>query len=248
MSIVPPTESPTGDPGRRRAIIIVASLVAVMALIVGAAIVFSDSPRTPSSPIAEGEFGSDAGGDEEPNGSGQADDPEDATEPPGEDTALLAEEPEEEEPAEEASSADGTQLVDLDGVCEVELAADELRPDPRPWNLDPCTAAPIDLDDGAVWIIVLASLSGDEQDEAGARETAEDRGFGDRLLWSDHYPSLNPGWWVAFDGPFTTEDEAVQAADERGGGAYPRRLEDDTSPRYCLDECLEAAEDAANGG
>ena len=73
-----------------------------------------------------------------------------------------------------------------------------------------------------------------------ARERAD--GAGRDLLWSSHYPSLNPDLWVLFDGPFDDEDAATDAADAIGGGSYPRVLSDDDGDRYCI------ADDGCVGG
>ena len=68
-----------------------------------------------------------------------------------------------------------------------------------------------------------------EPDEATARATADElteSGFDSGVLHSDDYSSLNPGFWVAYVGPYddvTAADAAV--ADLAGAGytaAYPR--------------------------
>jgi UDP-N-acetylmuramoyl-L-alanyl-D-glutamate--2,6-diaminopimelate ligase len=114
-------------------------------------------------------------------------------------------------------------------VCSVEVSAAEVEASEtplRPWQFDECERAPVDLDGGVErWIVVIASVDGDLSEDQ-ALQRAEDRGDY-RLLWSSHYPSLNPGWWVVFDGPFSSEDDAAQAADSAGGGAYLRVLTDE---------------------
>jgi hypothetical protein len=51
------------------------------------------------------------------------------------------------------------------------------------------------------------------------------------VLRSDNYASLNPGYWVAFSGQYTTADEAGRAAERLRGqgfaGAYPRHVSDE---------------------
>lgn len=126
----------------------------------------------------------------------------------------------------------GTTRIDLDGVCTVEVDAEDLDDPVRPWHFDECTSAPIALDDEQRWIVVVASLSGDEHDETSARDRAADQGFAGNVLWSTHYPSLNPGLWVVYDGPFPDQDVAAAAAEEIGGGAYVRALADEDGDRY----------------
>ena len=140
---------------------------------------------------------------------------------------------------EEPVESDAVEL-DFDGVCTVEVDAEDVD-DPRPWHFDECTSAPIALADGDErWVVVIASLGEDSYDEAAARERAAEEGFDDNLLWSSHYPSLNPGLWVVFDGPFGDQEEARSAAADIGGGSYPRVLSDDNDDRYCVaaDGCV----------
>lgn len=128
------------------------------------------------------------------------------------------------------------RTVDFDGRCTVELDAVDADRPLRPWQFDECDGAPVDLDGGdGRWIVVIASMDG-EMEQAQARSRTEDHGAGYGLLWSTHYPSLNPGWWVVFDGPFSEEDAATDVADSIGGGAYPRLLSDDEGDRYCIAE------------
>jgi stage II sporulation protein D len=65
------------------------------------------------------------------------------------------------------------------------------------------------------WIVVLAS------DPSGASARAHARELGAKVLRSDDYPSLNPGYWVVYRGPYATRAAAANAAT---GGAYVRRL------------------------
>jgi hypothetical protein len=68
-----------------------------------------------------------------------------------------------------------------------------------------------------------------EPDEATARATADELtegGFDSGVLQSDDYGSLNPGFWVAYVGPYDDVAGAEGAVDElKGAGygaAYPR--------------------------
>lgn len=222
------------DPDRRRAVFIVVGLAVTMVLIVGAAIILSDGPNLPGLTAAP-----TSSEDDEGSASRPADPPETSNEPSGEP-------PVEEQLLEDLDAEDEpvslTQRLDLDGACEIEVTHEQVRPDPRPWRFSECVGAPIDVDAGRVWIVVLASLSGEENLYTQAQSQARRYGSAQGLLWSTHYPSLNPGWWVVYDGPFETEDEAIHAANQQVN-AYPRLLEDDLTPRYCLDECLARSSD-----
>lgn len=128
--------------------------------------------------------------------------------------------------------ADGPVVVDFDGVCEVEVAADAQVEDLRPWQFPECERAPVAVSGAASsWIVVLASLSGDDFSEADALRRLEQDPDGRHLLWSSHYPSLNPDLWVVAAGPFADEDVATRTAERIGG--YPRELSDDPDARYC---------------
>ena len=68
-----------------------------------------------------------------------------------------------------------------------------------------------------------------EADEAAARATADElteAGFASGVLHSDDYSSLNPGFWVAYVGPYADVGGANAAVAELAGagytGAYPR--------------------------
>jgi hypothetical protein len=68
-----------------------------------------------------------------------------------------------------------------------------------------------------------------EADEATARATADElteSGFDSGVLHSDDYTSLNPGFWVAYVGPFDDVAGAQTAVSELEGAgytaAYPR--------------------------
>ena len=73
-----------------------------------------------------------------------------------------------------------------------------------------------------------------EADEATARATADElteSGFDSGVLHSDDYTSLNPGFWVAYVGPFDDVAGAQTAVSELEGAgytaAYPRCIGSD---------------------
>ena len=79
------------------------------------------------------------------------------------------------------------------------------------------STAPADVEDGPLpspsWVLVVSS----EGDEARAREVAEvvaAAGHAAGVLRSDDHPSLNPGFWVAYAGPYADADAARAARDE----------------------------------
>jgi hypothetical protein len=218
------------DRGQRHAIIALAVLFLAAAGVVGAAILFTASPSP--SPV-DGIAGTttEAPTDDLPEQPAIGDPPAGDE---GEDEVDTQAEAEVEDPVEED---DETVVIDFDGVCTVEVRSDDLD-DLRPWRFDECTAAPIALADAddERWIVVVASLGTDEFDEPAARERAEEHDLAGNILWSSHYPSLNPNFWVVFDGPFADQSQAEDAAGELGGNAYPRLLTDDDDDRYCRAE------------
>ncbi len=64
------------------------------------------------------------------------------------------------------------------------------------------------------WIMALASLETPEQAD---RYLAELEGIDDgRILLSDDWPSLRPGFWVVYAGPFATGEEVLARCRELG--------------------------------
>ena len=178
-----------------------------------------DPGATPSEPGA-GEAGA-AAPEEEPGGQARADDGA----------------------ADDGADDDGEgsrATVDLGGGCVVEVPDDAPVDQLRPWQFEECDRAPIALAGSEErWVAVIESLSAEDFSEDEALErlgTDEDR----LLLWSSHYPSLNPGLWVIVEGPFEDQESATETARRIGGGTYPRALTDDDGDRYCVaaDGCV----------
>jgi hypothetical protein len=116
------------------------------------------------------------------------------------------------------------QVVDLDGQCRVEVDAAEPRA-PRAWEHPECEHAPLDPSrHDERWIVVVASYSSADSAQREARQWADRAGHDPQLLWSSHYPSLNPDLWVVYEGPYAHRHAATAAASELGTGAYVRRL------------------------
>jgi hypothetical protein len=77
------------------------------------------------------------------------------------------------------------------------------------------------------WTVIVAS----DRTESGAQSAAsrlQSQGQPGGVLWSSDHPPLNPGYWVAFSGTFTTRSEALSHARALVGnwpGAYPRQVD-----------------------
>ncbi len=79
----------------------------------------------------------------------------------------------------------------------------------------------------AGWTTIVAS----DSTESGARSAADrlqSQGQPGGVLWSSDHPPLNPGYWVAFSGTFTTRGEALSHAQSLVSsfpGVYPRQVD-----------------------
>ena len=79
--------------------------------------------------------------------------------------------------------------------------------------------------DVSAYTVILASERNRAAAEAAAERAPE--GASPGILRSDDYASLEPGYWVAFLGRYTTGTEAQQAAERLQGQGFP-----DAYPRY----------------
>jgi len=86
-------------------------------------------------------------------------------------------------------------------------------------------ATPADELPTPAWIVVVAS-KGAEAEAQEAAEAVAAHGHPAGVLRSDDYPSLAPGFWVAYAGPYDARrqaEAALDALDEAGvDGAYVR--------------------------
>ncbi len=133
-------------------------------------------------------------------------------------------------------------LVVIDGVCTVELAGTERDPSPlRAWEFADCAYAPVPLEEQSErWIVVRASMRSGDFDAQAAEQRARDLEVDGGVLWSSHYPSLNPDLWVVYEGPFPDAEAARGAAEAVDGEAYARALTTDDDDRFCIadDGCV----------
>lgn len=221
---------------RRRATIGLAVLALAALVVVASAILFTGNNDVAVDDLpGAGEQTPPTGGtDEAPSDEPLESDPTTPSDAPEDGSDEDDASSEDQRSGDEEDAGEAPVELDFDGVCTVEVDADEVD-DPRPWDFDECTSAPIALDGAEErWIVVVASLSEGSYDEAAARERAASEGFDGNLLWSSHYPSLNPDLWVVYDGPYADQEEARAAAEDIGGGSYPRVLSDDDDDRYCV--------------
>jgi hypothetical protein len=225
---------------QRRAILVIGGLLLVsfFAWFVLGLVTSDPEPRepsvlggpAPSSPPPRA--GEEPAADADADGADEADQTDDADDADG---TEAAQDDAGDEPADVATDR---VTIDFDGVCSVEVDPDEQTTSPRPWHFEDCARAPIELRGTQTrWIVVLDSLAASDFTEAEALDRASDD---QQVLWSSHYPSLNPDIWVVADGPFDDRDAAIEAAERLGGGAYARELSDDEGDRYCVaaDGCV----------
>jgi hypothetical protein len=168
--------------------------------------------------LEEPESSTPAGDGSEPNSGPESQDPSNTTTEP----------------------VDPLLTINFDGVCDAQVPRSIAEAGGvRPWNVG-CATAPVSLEFGPRWIIVVASLNGADTTESDARDRAASVGLSGKVLWSSHYPSLNPNLWVVYDGPYLDEATARASAQRRGADSYARTLSDSEGDRYCLaaDGCV----------
>jgi ferredoxin-like protein FixX len=114
---------------------------------------------------------------------------------------------------------------------------DDVAATPSPATPAPTDAAPSGWPPGkSAFTVVLASMT-TEAEANDKLEKAKAAGItGAAVLHSDDFPTLNPGYWVVFDGQYDSIDQAQsQAAADRGKGefsdAYPRFVSKDPNAK-----------------
>jgi hypothetical protein len=103
------------------------------------------------------------------------------------------------------------------------------------------TPAPTDASTGwppgkSAFTVVLASMTTKAEAEDKLAKAKAAGISGAAILQSDDFPTLNPGYWVVFDGQYDSVDQAqTQAASDRGKGefsdAYPRFVSKDPNAK-----------------
>jgi hypothetical protein len=88
----------------------------------------------------------------------------------------------------------------------------------------------------SAFTVVLASMPNKADAEAKLAKAKAAGITGAAMLHSDDFPTLNPGYWVVFDGQYDSIDQAQgQAASDRGKGefsdAYPRFVSKDPNAK-----------------
>jgi hypothetical protein len=181
----------------------------------------------------------DTSTDREPDtsrGTSGSDDAEPDSEPDAEPDSEPDTEPDSEPPDPELAT------VTIDEVCTVEVSASERDAAPlRAWEYPDCVYAPVPVEERRErWIVVRASMGAGDFDARAAEERAKDLGVEGGVLWSSHYPSLNPNLWVVYEGPFPDAEAAREAAESVDGEAYARALTTDDDDRFCIaaDGCV----------
>jgi hypothetical protein len=144
---------------------------------------------------------------------------------------------------DEAAGDDAATPVTIDEICTVEVSETERRDgsDLRAWEYPDCAYAPVPIEERRErWIVVRASMGANDFDAGEAEQRATDLGVDGGVLWSSHYPSLNPDLWVVYEGPFADRSAARDAADAVSGEAYARALTVDEDDRFCIaaDGCV----------
>lgn len=86
----------------------------------------------------------------------------------------------------------------------------------------------------SAWAVIIASKDQTQFGEADARAIADQAAAAGVLqtgvLDSSAYPSLNPGYWAVYSGPYTTKEEAEQAAAGIRTQGYPEAYAREVTP------------------
>jgi hypothetical protein len=83
------------------------------------------------------------------------------------------------------------------------------------------TTAPVATGELAspTWIVVITS-EGDEAAATASAQRAADAGYPTGVLRSDDYPSLRPGFWVAYAGPYSDQAAAEAGSAELAADGF----------------------------
>lgn len=151
------------------------------------------------------------------------------------------------EPADDGAVTTATDTAPTDTAPTGTVPTDTMPTDTMPTDTMPTDTMPTDTvptDTGAAtgdwpagltgWAVIIASKDQVEFTEADARVIADEATAAGVLqtgvLDSSAYPSLNPGYWAVYSGPYTTQDEAEQAAANIRTQGYPEAYAREVAP------------------
>lgn len=129
-----------------------------------------------------------------------------------------------------------TDTVPTDTMPTETIPTDTVPTDTMPTDTMPTeTTAAGDWPAGQTgWAVILASKSQSQFQESDARTIADEASAAGvqnvGVLDSSQFPSLNPGYWAVFSGPYTTKDEAQAAAATIQGQGYPEAYPREVQP------------------
>ncbi|MEO7428904.1 MAG: SPOR domain-containing protein [Acidimicrobiales bacterium] len=125
-----------------------------------------------------------------------------------------------------ASFAAGLQLLD-DGQADPPPPLDSAEATDTttvsaavPTTTAPTTTAPAGRLASPSWVTIVASESSRSLAEQAASPVA-DAGYPSGVLHTDDYPSLKPGLWAAYAGPYNDARTANAAIDKLAGDGFP---------------------------
>ena len=137
---------------------------------------------------------------------------------------------------ETAPPPTSTETVPTDTVPTDTMPTDTVPTDTMPTDTMPTdTAAGGDWPAGQTgWAVILASKSQSQFQESDAQTIADQASSAGvqmvGVLDSSQFPSLNPGYWAVFSGPYASKDEAQAAATTIQGQGYPEAYPREVQP------------------
>jgi hypothetical protein len=149
------------------------------------------------------------------------------------------------EPAKEGAATTATATTDTlptDTLPTDTLPTDTIPTDTMPTDTMPTDTMPTDTgtatgdwpDGLSAWAVIIASKDQVAFTEADARVIADEATTAGvvqtGVLDSSAYPSLNPGYWAVYSGPYETKDEAEQAAATIRTQGYPEAYAREVAP------------------
>lgn len=146
------------------------------------------------------------------------------------------------EPGDDGAPTIATDTVPTATLPTGTAPTDTIPTDTAPTDTVPTDTVPTDTgsatgdwpDGLSAWAVIIASKDQAQFAEADARVIADEAAAAGVLqtgvLDSSAYPSLNPGYWAVYSGPYDTEDEAEQAAANIRTQGYPEAYAREVTP------------------